>query len=77
MKRKIAQKNLLSRRIMTNPRKFKKRSAQVARELEEFMASDETINVNGKFSVDLTESKTESVLTKKETGAFINDPDIL
>jgi len=49
----------------------------VARELEEFMAWDKTINVNGKFSVDLTESKTESMLTKKETGTFINDPDIL
>lgn len=49
----------------------------MARELEEFMAWDKTINVNGKFSVDLTESKTESMLTKKETGTFINDPDIL
>lgn len=38
VKRKIAQKNLLSRRMMTNPRKFKQRSAQVAGELEEFMA---------------------------------------
>lgn len=38
VKRKIAQKVLLSRRMMTNLRKFKQRSAQVARELEEFMA---------------------------------------
>lgn len=36
--RKIAQKDLLSRKMMTNPRKFKQRSAEVARELEEFMA---------------------------------------
>lgn len=45
VKRKIAQKDLLSRRMMTNLRKFKQRSAQVAGELEEFMAWAETINV--------------------------------
>lgn len=38
VKRKIAQKDLLSGRMMTNPRKFKQRSARVARELEEFIA---------------------------------------
>lgn len=38
VKRKIVQKDLLSRMMMTNLSKFKQRSAQVARELEEFMA---------------------------------------
>lgn len=63
--------------MMTNPRKFKQRSAQVAGELEEFMAWAGTINVNGKFSVDSAESRIEPMLTKKETGAFINGPDRL
>lgn len=63
--------------MMTNLRKFKQRSAQVARELEEFMAWAGTINVNGKFSVESTESRIESVFTKKETGAFINGLDRL
>lgn len=75
--RKIAQKDLLSRKMMTNPRKFKQRSAEVARELEEFMAWAGTINVNGKFSVDSTESRIEPILTKKETEAFVHGPDRL
>lgn len=63
--------------MMTNPRKFKQRSAEVARELEEFMAWAGTINVNGKFSVDSTESRIEPILTKKETEPFVHGPDRL
>lgn len=63
--------------MMTNPRKFKQRSAEVARELEEFMAWAGTINVNGKFSVNSTESSIEPILTKKETETFVHGPDRL